>query len=149
MEEVLTPRNRQFATAGAGRTARSQRTVLAARNAEVDHPLTAAACSLWDRDDMTRGTGNGAGLQIDLKLALAHAPFTTLAFRHVREHRHTALLHILAGLLITVGAVPKDPLRTALLGLCVDQRLGVRTVMRARVTDLHRRDQGTSLLVTW
>ena len=141
LEQILATGDRQLAAAGVGRTTRLQRAVVAAPDAEVDHALTVTTRLLWDRDHVTLRAGDGASLQVDLELALADPLLANLALWHAGQYLDAALLHVLTGLLIAIRRVTENPIRLQLLRLLVDQLLGLRAVVSARVADLDRGNQ--------
>jgi hypothetical protein len=121
---------------------RAQRAAIADRLREAGPALPGGLDA--DRGDPARGAGDGAGLEVDLEVALVDAALAARRLGRRRKHLDPVLGELGSDRAGAVGGVAEQALRAARLGLRADQRLGLRSV---RLVGRRHLDGGDQRLV--
>ena len=96
---------------------------------------------------MSGWAGDRAGVDVDREVALAQTAVDDLALGDRGEHVDISLGQLGADRAVAVGGVAQHPPRAPLVGLGIDQVLGLRPVGLAGRRDINGRDQRLGVFV--
>src|SRR5438128_1115915 len=128
-----------LATSAAGTAARLQRAT--ATDLRREARLAKALRGDAYLDGVSGGAADCPALEIDGEVVLAEATLHDLALRHGGQHLDVPFRQLLTNRPVAIGGVAEHTTRPTLLGLSVDQVLGLRSVVLPTRRDVHGRDQ--------